>query len=84
MRGPALDVPGLCLKVRHGHVARGILCVVVVVGGLAGGHRFGGGGGRGGGEGGREGGGGRELEVSVVMCDVASFVSIYLLCTGHP
>ncbi len=30
-RRPVLDVPGQCLKVRHGHVARGILAEVVVV-----------------------------------------------------
>jgi len=29
-RRPVLYVPGQCLKVRHGHVARGILVVVVV------------------------------------------------------
>ena len=48
-RHPVLDVPGQCLKIRHGHVARSILCEVVVVGGLTGGHSFGGGGGGGGG-----------------------------------
>jgi hypothetical protein len=37
VRRPVLYVPGQCLKVRHGHVARGIL-LVVVVGHLAGGH----------------------------------------------
>jgi hypothetical protein len=55
VRRPVLDVPGQCLKIRHGHVARGILIEVVVVRGLAGGYCFGGG----------NGGGGREL------CDVA-------------
>ena len=52
VRRPVLFVLGQCLKVRHGHVARGILVEVVIVEGLAGGHRFGGGGGgRGEGEG---------------------------------
>ena len=37
-RRPVLDVPGQCLKVRHGHDARGILAEVVVVGRLAGRH----------------------------------------------
>jgi hypothetical protein len=43
VRCPVLDVPGQCLEIRHGHVARGILVEVVIVGGLTGGHRFGGG-----------------------------------------
>ena len=37
-RRPVLDVPGQCLEVRHGHVARGILAEVIVAGHLAGGH----------------------------------------------
>ncbi len=32
VRRPVLYVPGQCLKVRHGHVARGILLVIVVIG----------------------------------------------------
>ena len=61
VRHPVLDVPGQCLEVRHGHVARGIL-IDVIVGRLAGGHRsfvaaaVGGGGREGGRAGGREGG----------------------------
>ena len=58
-RHPVLDVPGQCLKVRHGHVAQGILCEVVMVGGLTGGHSF---------DGGGRGGGG------VVMCDVEQYL----------
>jgi hypothetical protein len=37
VRRPVLDVPGQCLEIRHGHVARGIL-IEVLVGCLAGGH----------------------------------------------
>ena len=66
-RRPVLCVPGQCLKVRHGHVAWGIL-VEVVIGCLAGGHRLwprr-----RGGRGGGRE--CVRELEVLGCVCDVA-------------
>jgi len=59
-----LDVPGQCLKVRHEHVARGILYEVIIRG-LTGRHRFGDGAG---------GGGGWFVLCCVdffVMCDVA-------------
>jgi hypothetical protein len=65
-RRKVLYVPGQCLKVRHGHVAWGIL-VEVVIGCLTGGHRLWRRRRRG--RGGRE--CGRELEVCGCVCDVA-------------
>jgi hypothetical protein len=55
VRRPVLDVPGQCLEVRHGHVARGKL-IDVIVGRLAGRHRSFVAAAVGEGEGGREGG----------------------------
>ena len=40
VRRPVLYIPGQCLEVRHGHVARGILAEVVIVGRLDGRHRL--------------------------------------------
>ena len=68
-RRPVLDDPGQCLEVRHGHVARGILAVVVVVGRLAGGHGHC--------LGRRRRGGGREL------CDVALSRSSWVRTSTH-
>ena len=75
-RRSVLDVPGQCLKVRHGHVTRGILAEVVVVGCLTGGHGHCCGGGVGG-----AGGGGREL--CAVWCDVALSRSSWVRTSTH-
>jgi hypothetical protein len=74
-----LYVPGQCLEVKHGHVARGILVEVIVVGHLAGGlgrrRRRRGGGGGGAGEGGE---GGSCVLCGVMWLSLSSWVRTHL------
>jgi hypothetical protein len=79
VRRPVLYVPGQCLEVKHGHVARGILVEVIVVGHLAGGlgrrRRRRGGGGGGAGEGGE---GGSCVLCGVMWLSLSSWVRTHL------